>query len=245
VAKILSRLEALERKLAPAQCVAQTIVNQSTTINVQTVINTWDSKDRLVVSLDLIRGAFRESEMLREYCSLPEKNRQESEFVTMYVLEALMAIIRRAHASPEGRNIRLHPHRADQVQVLTREGREQWEILTLVEAVQLLFREAATKIESLTRTSEARRTMSPAEKDATVLMPLEYRRQPTKYEREGKGRVAAHLASLGSRSTAPITKQDERQLFDHSHPPSPDRKQPDLPLSALVPPQWTTSDQLS
>jgi hypothetical protein len=163
------------------------------------ITHTWDSKERLVVSFDLLKAAFRENELLREYCSLPEVNRSDPAFINTYVLEALMAVIRQAHRSPGCQNIRLNPDRADQVQVLVREGGERWEILTLAEAVRLLFRDAAGHIERLAGTAAALQELTPAERTATYTMPTEYRRHPEKYEREGKGRLAAHLAALQAR----------------------------------------------
>jgi hypothetical protein len=167
-------------------------------------IHSWDSKDRLVVSLDLLKTAFRESEMLREYCDLPEKNRFEPEFVNTYVLEALMAVIRQAHRSSDCQNIRANPSRADLVQVLTRNGGEHWEILTLVEAVKLLFRGAAGHMERLARSPAAQRELTSAERSASLLMPHEYRCRPERYEQEGKSRLAAHLATLGSPPAQPV-----------------------------------------
>jgi hypothetical protein len=163
------------------------------------VTHTWDSKERLVISLDLLKAAFRENEMLREYCTLPEVNRTDPEFVNAYVLEALMAVIRQAHRSPGSQNIRPNPSRADQVQVLVREGGERWEILTLAEAVSLLFRDAASRMIRLAESGTALQTLTPAEQSASFLMPTAYRRCPEKYEREGKGRLAAHLATLEAR----------------------------------------------
>jgi hypothetical protein len=155
-----------------------------------------------MVSLDLLKEAFCENELLREYCALPEKSRLDPEFINMYVLEALMAVIRRAHRSPGCQNIRPNPRRADQVQVLVKEGGERWEILTLVEAVRLLFRDAASRMEQLAGTVGAALKLSAAEQIASLLMPQEYRRRPEKYEREGKSRLAAHLATLADGRTA-------------------------------------------
>jgi hypothetical protein len=160
------------------------------------IAHAWDSKERLVVSLDLLRTAFRENELLREYCTLPEKNRLEPVFINTYVLEALMAVIRQAHRSPGCQNIRADPGRADQVQVLARKGGERWEILTLVEAVRLLFRDAAGHMEHLASSGDAQRELTQAERTASFLMPQAYRQHPEKYEREGKNRLAAHLATL-------------------------------------------------
>jgi len=165
-------------------------------------VSAWDSKERLVVSLDLLKAAFRENELLREYCTLPEVNRTDPSFINTYVLEALMAVIRQAHRSPGCRNIRPNPSRADQVQVLVREGGERWEILTLAEAVRLLFRDAAGRMEHIACTAAAQE-LTQAERTATFLMPTEYRRRPEKYEREGKGRLAAHLAALGAQPVLP------------------------------------------
>jgi hypothetical protein len=179
-----------------ARTINQTVINSAVTNNFN--IHAWDGKDRLVVSLDLLKAAFRKSELLQEYCALPEKNRLEPEFINQYVLEALMAVIRQAHRSPDSRNIRPNPCRADQVQVLVQEGGERWEILTLAEATRLLFRDAASRIVSLASTKEALHHLSSAEQTASLLMPQEYRRSPDRYEREGKSRLAAHLLCLSA-----------------------------------------------
>jgi hypothetical protein len=206
IESLRQQIEALTRQVAGAYSptfqqtiIAGTIVQKPVTIN-NCTINAWNSKDRLVVSLDLLKAAFRENVLLREYSESPEKNRLDPAFMTRYVLEALMAVIRQAHSSPDSRNIRLNPSRADQVQVLVREGAERWEILSLIEAVRLLFREAAGRITSLAKTAEAHRDLAPAEQIASLLLPQEYQRQPDKYEREGKGRMAAHLASLDTKT---------------------------------------------
>jgi len=189
--------------IAIGHLASQTFNHSPVTTNTYYTINNWDGKERLVVSFDLLKAAFRENELLREYCSLPEVNRSDPTFVNTYVLEALMAVIRQAHRSPGCQNIRLNPDRADQVQVLMREGGERWEILTLVEAVRLLFRDAAGHIERLACTAAALQELTPAERTATYTMPTEYRRHPEKYEREGKGRLAAHLAALQARPAPP------------------------------------------
>jgi hypothetical protein len=197
--------------------ISQTIIHGSVTTN-NYITHAWDTKDRLVVSIDLLRAAFREDEMLRDYCESPEKNRLDPEYIARYVLEALMAVIRQAHRSPECHNIRANPSRADQVQVLVREGGERWEILTLAEAVRLLFRDAAGRMAHLAGTAEARQELTPVEQIASLLMPHEYHRSPDKYEREGKGRVAAHLASLGARPASLPSGP--------ASPPTPARKMP-------------------
>jgi hypothetical protein len=172
--------------------VSQTVVDRSRHIHV----HSWDGKDRLVVSLDLLRAAFRENELLREYCDSPEKNRLEPAFINTYVLEALIAVINQAHRSPECRNIRLNPSRADQVQVLVGEGGERWKIVTLVEAVRLLFRDAAGRMGQLALAPEAVLGLTPVEQTASLLMSQAYQCRPERYEREGKSRLAAHLAAL-------------------------------------------------
>jgi hypothetical protein len=189
--------------------IARTVVQvQKPIVIANCAINAWNGKDRLVVSLDLLRSAFRESAMLREYCESPERNRLDPKYIAGYVLEALMAVIRQAHCAPGSRNIRLNPSRADQVQVLVREGSERWEILSLTEAVNLLFRDAAGRMTHLARSADARRDLAPAEQIASLLMPQEYHRQPDKYVREGKGRMAAHLASLDAKAAASPIEQD-------------------------------------
>jgi hypothetical protein len=189
-----------------AHNLSQTTIQTSITNHIH--VNAWDGQDRLVVSLDLLKEVLRENSMLREYRELPEVNRYDPEFVSPYVLEALMAVIRRAHRLPDGRNIRQNPSRADQVQVLVREGGERWEILTLVDAVRLLFRDAARQMLHLANTSAALRELTPEERSATSLLPAEYRRRPEKYEREGKSRMAAHLADLGAGSAAAPGRRD-------------------------------------
>ena len=81
----------------------------------QIAIHPWAGKNGVVIPVAMLHAAFDENPRLAEYCSFSDREKVDAELAAPYVLEALVDLVRRAHADPAARNIHMNPRRADQV----------------------------------------------------------------------------------------------------------------------------------
>jgi hypothetical protein len=163
------------------------------TTNVQINIRPWGGDDRVVIPATMLRAAFTENERLVEYCRLSDEERVDAELAAPYVMEALVDLVKRAHADPLARNVYLNPRRADQVMVF---DEETWRIVTLVEAIRALFDGVADNIHRIIVTDAERGQLPLDVQAAASWVPNLYEDAPDKYVAKAKPQVSAHLANM-------------------------------------------------
>jgi hypothetical protein len=164
------------------------------TTNVQISIQPWSGEDRVVIPAAMLRAAFTENLRLAEYCRLSDEEKVDAERAAPYVLEALLDLVKRAHADPLARNVYLNPRRADQVMVF---DEATWKVLSLVEAIRALFDGVAENIHRII-VSDCDRVQLPLDiQAAAAWMPNLYEDEPDKYVARAKPQMSAHLANTG------------------------------------------------
>ena len=168
-----------------------TMVNANITQIGQINFRSWKG-DRIVIPAEILTAAFTENPRLIEYCRMNDEERTDTEKAAPYVLEALVDLVRRAHASdPAARNIYLSPNRADQVMVYN----ETWEVLTLVNAVRDLFDSVAGNIHRIIVTDVERRKLPLDVQSAASWVPNLYEASPEKFVEKARKPLSAHLAN--------------------------------------------------
>jgi hypothetical protein len=164
------------------------VTNNVTQIN----IRPWGGEDRIVIPAAMLRAAFTENAHLVEYCRLSDEERVDAERAAPYVTEALVDLVKRAHADPLARNVYLNPRRSDQVMVF---DEATWRIVTLVEAIRALFDGVADNIHRII-VSDAERGQLPLDVQAAASwVPNLYEDEPEKYVAKAKPQMSAHLAN--------------------------------------------------
>ena len=132
---------------------APTTTNVTTNNITQTInIRPWGRgpSDHVVIPASMLRAAFTENPRLAEYCSLTDEDKVDAEQAAPYVVEALVDLVKRAHADPAARNVYLNPRRADQVLVF---DETTWKVLSLVEAIKAMFDSIAGSIHRIIQRS--------------------------------------------------------------------------------------------
>jgi hypothetical protein len=168
------------------------VTNNITQIQ-QINIRPWSGEDRVVIPVTMLRAAFTENPRLAEYCQLSDEDKVDAEKAAPYVMEALVDLVKRAHADPLARNVYLNPRRADQVLVF---DEATWRVLTLVEAIRTLFDGVAENIHRIIVT-DAERGLLPLDVQAAASwVPNLYEEEPEKYVAKAKPQVSAHLANM-------------------------------------------------
>ncbi len=173
--------------------------NHNTTNNTTINIYPWDV-GALPVSIsraDLL-AAYREDRAMGAYCTLDQESlADESSFPA--AAEAMVSLVKRAHADPAARNVYLNPKRADQALVFTRAG--EWIVLTLEEATRALLDGVATSICAIMIDSSVGAEPMPSGLTTTAsYIPLCYRSDVKQFVDSAKNPMAAHLSN-----TAPTT----------------------------------------
>jgi len=169
-------------------------------INTQiNIIQPWDGEKRISVTAEMIAEAFTENPRLIEYCKMNDTEKTNPEGAGPYVLEALLALTRRAHKDPASRNIYLSPKRADQVMVCLIDG--SWEVRSLEEATRMMFEGVAKEIKQVVRTTSEREKLSLQVQGSASYIPMMYEDEPDRYVALAKKPVSAHLTN-----TAPALK---------------------------------------
>ena len=173
---------------------AQTI--QNTQVNI--TLRPWSSAEgQIYLPVSMLQAAFTENPKLIEYCGMEDSERVDAERAAPYVQEALVDLVKRAHAAdPSSRNVYLNPRRSDQVLVYD----EAWKVLTLVEAISALFDTVAGGINRIIFTDATRKQLTLGVQAAAAWVPSLYREEPEAYVKRAKPQMAAHLAN-----TAPVS----------------------------------------
>jgi hypothetical protein len=177
------------------------IINSgSVTNNIQHIhqiqIRSWDcGNGPLVVPAAMLKAAFTENLRLAEYCRLSDEEKVDAEQAVPYVLEALMELVRRAHADPAARNVHINPKRADQVLVYEEREGGRWRVQTLMDAIRALFSGVAREIRRAMGEPASLKSL-PLEVQATASwVPMMYEDSPEEYITRAKCHMAAHLAN--------------------------------------------------
>jgi hypothetical protein len=167
-------------------------------------VMSFDGKERFRIPVSLVKAAFTENPMLREYCSMTDEERTNADKAAPYVLEALVDLVRRAHQDPINRNIYLNPNRADQVMVCVDDDDDpqkskvqNWEVRPLIIAIRTLFNGIAEIIHRIIVTDRDRAELPLDVQSAASWVPSLYRYEPERFVRDGKAPISAHLANVG------------------------------------------------
>jgi hypothetical protein len=160
-------------------------------------IHPWDGDRQIGVDIAHIVAAFAENTRLQEYSRLGDRDLADPEIAPPYVTELLMDLTKRAHASPESRNIYLNPRRVDQVLVHKKSG--SWEVLLLAEATRLLFDGVAASIHRAAMSSAERRQLPLEAQNALSMAGMLYDDEPDEYARRAKTPMMAHLENCRAR----------------------------------------------
>lgn len=170
-------------------------INTGPVTNVQINIRPWNGEDRIVIPVGMLRAAFTENQRLVEYCRLTDDERVDAEQAAPYVVEALVDLVRRAHADPLARNVYLSPKRADQVMICVEDDGRRWKVITLVDAIHALFDGVAGNIHKIMVT-DGERAQLPFDIQASASwIPSLYEDEPEKYVARAKGQMSAHLSN--------------------------------------------------
>ena len=169
--------------------IAHQTINQNIT---QVTLRSWGGEERMYISAGMLRAAFTENGRLKEYCQLSDNEKVDAERATPYVLEALVDLVKRAHADPAGRNIYLNPRRADQVLVF---DEETWRVLSLLEAIRGIFDSVAGSIQRIILTDRERAELPFEVQASASWIPNLYEDEPDKYVAKAKSQISAHLTN--------------------------------------------------
>jgi hypothetical protein len=183
----LAAVPVVQQNNAASQVFNAPVTNTTTVVN----IHPWDGERRISVDIAHIIAAFTENTRLREYSHLGDHELTNPEIAPPYVTELLMDLTKRAHATPETRNIYLNPRRADQVLVHKKSG--SWEVLPLAEATRLLFDGVAATIHRAAMTDAERRQLPLEAQNALSMAGMLYDDEPDEYARRAKAPMMAHL----------------------------------------------------
>ena len=156
-------------------------------------IRPWNGPDRTIISAAALRDVFTENPRLAEYCRLSDEEKVDAERAVPYVLEALVDLVKRAHADPAERNVYLNPRRADQAMVF---DEAVWKIVALTEAVRRLFDNVAGSIHRIIITDAERNQLPFGVQASASWIPNLYYDDPDKYVARAKPLMSAHLANM-------------------------------------------------
>ncbi len=160
-------------------------------------IRSWKGEDRVVITTAMLTAAFTENPRLKDYCRMSDEERVDAEKAAPYVVEALMDLLKRAHADPAGRNVYLNPKRADQVLVF---DEVNWQVITLIEAIEGMFNKIAERIHEIMITDRERTEVPMTVQASASWIPNLYNDEPGKHIARAKAPMAAHLANMANQS---------------------------------------------
>jgi hypothetical protein len=215
-----------------------------TNVTQNITIHPWSGESPVVIPASMLREAFTTNPRLIEYCRFSDAERVDAELAAPYALEALMDLVKRAHADPAARNVYLNPKRADQVLVFDESA---WAVLPLVEAIRALFDSVAGTILQIMRTDADLRSLPLDVQASASWVPLLYKEEPEKYVAKAKPRMAAHLtntspgSAIGRVKLSLVSEDSSLQLAaPPSLEPSPAKKEaPPTPKKPVVSVQAT------
>jgi DNA-directed RNA polymerase subunit RPC12/RpoP len=202
----LMKLTSLIEKLALTDQTSQPIVhsqqvNNGTITNIVN-IHPWDGDKRIGVELAHILAAFTDNAKLREYAQMGDHELTDPAIAPPYVTELLMDLTKRAHATPESRNVYLNPRRSDQVLILKKNG--SWEVLPLADATRLIFDGVAATIHHTTMSLHERQQLPLEAQNALSMAGLLYDDEPEEYVKRAKAPMSAHLINFKNDSLKSI-----------------------------------------
>jgi hypothetical protein len=163
-------------------------IDNSTTVNYNTVVNFWGSP--LALTDGDVEASLAHIPGLVGTPLLPE------------IVDVLMTLVKRAHLQPSGRNVHLSQRRADQALALTEGG---WAALPLAEATAALFDGASAQIAA--KPAARRKPASPVEQRIQNLraeVPLQYRRDKENAVQMGMKPMEAHLLNTRPGGPGPL-----------------------------------------
>lgn len=169
-------------------------------------IRPWNGGDRIIIPVAMLRLAFTENQRLAAYCKLSDDERVDAERAVPYVLEALVDLVRRAHADPQSRNIYLSPKRADQVMICVEDDGRCWKVITLVDAIHSLFDGVADSIHKIMLSDKDRRELPFGIQASASMIPSLYGDEPDKYVELARGHISAHLSNCREAALAAETR---------------------------------------
>ena len=199
---IEDRKNASEAPPPPGQVLGQISISQAGPVaivqnvqNVQTiVINPWDGDNRLGITMTDVTAALAENPLLRDYARMGTMAQVDPERAPPYVMELLMDLLRRGHATPESRNVHLNPSRSDQVLVHMKSGR--WEVLPLALAARAIL-DGMVKTFHTFAISAAETRALPVEAQAVLgSAGAMYMEAPELYVDGTKAPLVAHLTNM-------------------------------------------------
>jgi hypothetical protein len=168
-------------------------INNVTTTNTIIITVPFTQERAVYIPASMLRAAFTENPKLAEYCGWSDEDKTNAERAVPYVLEALMELTRRAHADPAARNIYLNPRRADQVMVL---DEESWRVLTLVDAIAVIFNSVSDNIRRIMRNREEVATLPLHIQGSASWIPTLYEYEQSEYVEKARASMSAHLQNL-------------------------------------------------
>lgn len=198
IAKLTTLVEKLTTDSALALTAPASMFHSVRTINHNTVnytqinIKSWNSDERVIIPVAMLRAAFVENPRLAEYCRLSDEEKTNPEGAIPYVLEAMVDLVRRAHADPAARNVYLNPKRADQVMVF---DESTWRIITLVEGIRGLFDSIAGGVRKIMVTGDECRQLPLSIQASASWIPSLYADEPTRYVDLARPLMSAHLSN--------------------------------------------------
>ena len=185
--------------IAPARGVVNTVnikgpVHVGPAVNIE--IRPFDPGREILIPLELIQEALRESPVLREYVAMGDEARQDRKTAGRYVAGTLMDLIRRAHRDPVQRNIYINRKQANQLMAFRRptpDAHGAWEVITFADGSQRLL---AAADRELWREVRDCNKLGREEHTALCWVHLYYQEDPDGCEGIVKPEMAVHLENI-------------------------------------------------
>jgi hypothetical protein len=163
------------------------------------LIRPWDEARAVRVTVEDVAAAFRENPRLAEYASLPEHELTDPLIAPPYVTELMVDLVKRAHADPCARNIRLNPNRADQVLV---QAGTHWQVRQMAGSHLNLLTGVASSIHAIIVTESLRSKLPLQVQNAMSMAGMLFEEQPEEYAKRASPALTAHLANLQEAAAA-------------------------------------------
>jgi hypothetical protein len=173
--------------------------NVQYTTNISISINPWDGASRIILTAEQMAAAVAENSRIQEYACLGDHAMTDPDVAPPYVSDLFMELTKRAHSTPEARNVYLNPRRADQVLVHMAAG--NWEVLTLTDATQEIFDSLAGRIHRVILTDVERKKLPREAQNALSYAEMLYRVEPAEYVRAARAPMMAHLQNTTPAAT--------------------------------------------
>lgn len=164
-------------------------------IQMAVVVRPWGSDEgKAIVTADMLNEIFESCPQLREYSDMSFRDQLDPAKSAPHAALCMVELARRAHVSPESRNIYLNPRRSDQVLVYG--GGDGWKALTLQEGVRGIFDDLDAGVGRVILSDQLRAGLtSPAEAGATGARTV-YGSAPDLVMEQARGQMTAHLGNM-------------------------------------------------